>query len=262
MPSSPLVGIAGEDDLDAPDLITPTNLTPGPEKPKVERVNRANGSRPASRGAALPRNAAKTDSAKSILGPEASAELRDRLLTEVNTLASGDDAAHWAHRSLRAKNDLTASDAEQVEVAFQAKLATFGAIAQEEEAATSPETPKPSNGPRSAELAKRLQSRGIDKSVLAVLEPRRIRDRDHVRSVAKQPCLICGRQPSDAHHLRFAQARALGRKASDEFTFLLSGAPPRGAPLRRGSRVVAERWDRSDGCCSRAVAGRSFIAGR
>jgi hypothetical protein len=58
----------------------------------------------------------------------------------------------------------------------------------------------------------------IDKSVLALPEPRRVRDRDHVKSVAKQPCLICGRRPSDAHHLRFAQSRALGRKVSDEFT--------------------------------------------
>ena len=48
--------------------------------------------------------------------------------------------------------------------------------------------------------------------------PRRYRDRDHLRHVMKQPCLICGRKPSDPHHLRFAQPRALGRKASDEFT--------------------------------------------
>jgi hypothetical protein len=47
---------------------------------------------------------------------------------------------------------------------------------------------------------------------------RRIRDREHVKSVAEQACLICGRRPSDAHHLRFAQPPALGRKASDEFT--------------------------------------------
>ena len=65
---------------------------------------------------------------------------------------------------------------------------------------------------------KQRASKTIDKSVLALSEPRRIRDRDHVRFVAKQPCLICGRQPSDAHHLRFAQSRALGRKVSDEFT--------------------------------------------
>jgi hypothetical protein len=34
----------------------------------------------------------------------------------------------------------------------------------------------------------------------------------------QEPCLLCGRTPSDAHHLRFAQPRALGRKVSDEFT--------------------------------------------
>src|SRR4030095_6920372 len=59
---------------------------------------------------------------------------------------------------------------------------------------------------------------GIDKSVLAVPAPRRYRDREHLRHVAKQPCLICGRKPSDPHHLRHLQPRALGRKASDEFT--------------------------------------------
>ena len=51
-------------------------------------------------------------------------------------------------------------------------------------------------------------SKTVDKSVLALPEPRRIRDRDHVRFVAAQPCLVCGRLPSDPHHLRFAQNRA------------------------------------------------------
>jgi hypothetical protein len=58
----------------------------------------------------------------------------------------------------------------------------------------------------------------IDKSVLTIAEPRRIRDKAHLRFVASQPCLICGRQPSDPHHLRFAQPRAIGLKVSDEFT--------------------------------------------
>jgi hypothetical protein len=58
----------------------------------------------------------------------------------------------------------------------------------------------------------------IDKSKLSHPEPRRIRDREHVRFVAKQSCLICGRTPTDPHHLRFAQHRSLGRKVSDEFT--------------------------------------------
>ena len=54
--------------------------------------------------------------------------------------------------------------------------------------------------------------------MLALPEPRRVRDRDHVRYVAQQPCLVCGRTPCDAHHLRFTQSRALGRKVGDEFT--------------------------------------------
>jgi hypothetical protein len=53
--------------------------------------------------------------------------------------------------------------------------------------------------------------------VLTVAAPRRYRNRDHLRFVMQQPCLLCGRKPSDAHHIRFVQPRALGRKASDEF---------------------------------------------
>ena len=58
----------------------------------------------------------------------------------------------------------------------------------------------------------------IDKSVLTLAEPKRRRDKSHLRFVASQPCLVCGRHPSDPHHLRFAQPRALGSKVSDEFT--------------------------------------------
>jgi hypothetical protein len=57
----------------------------------------------------------------------------------------------------------------------------------------------------------------VDKSALALSEPRRYRDRAHLEFVASQPCLLCGRQPCDAHHLRFMQPRALGRRVSDEF---------------------------------------------
>jgi hypothetical protein len=60
------------------------------------------------------------------------------------------------------------------------------------------------------------QPKGIDKSVLAVSAPRRYRNKEHLRYVTLQPCLLCDRKPSDAHHLRFVQPRALGRKASDE----------------------------------------------
>jgi hypothetical protein len=51
-----------------------------------------------------------------------------------------------------------------------------------------------------------------------IAHPRRARDKDHLVFVGKQPCLLCGRTPSDAHHLRFAQPRAMSKKVSDEFT--------------------------------------------
>ena len=97
---------------------------------------------------------------------------------------------------------------------------------------TAPERPAAARrSPRERDEAKRRTRRGtkvIDKSLLTLPEPRRIRDREHVKSVAKRPCLICGRQPSDAYHLRFAQTRALGRKVSDEFTVPLCRGHHRG----------------------------------
>jgi DNA recombination protein Rad52 len=63
-----------------------------------------------------------------------------------------------------------------------------------------------------------VERRPIDKSLLTIPEPKRLRDKDHLRFVASQPCLICGRQPTEAHHLKFSQPSALGRKVSDAFT--------------------------------------------
>jgi hypothetical protein len=65
--------------------------------------------------------------------------------------------------------------------------------------------------------ARKAEEFEIDKSELTIGELRRHRDRVHLRFVASQPCLVCGRSPADAHHLRFAQPRAMGRKTSDEF---------------------------------------------
>lgn len=109
-----------------------------------------------------------------------------------------------------AKNQLSASDAQQVEKAFADKSALIS-----QESLKRDDADSDAGDLNLIENAATLQ---IDKSVLVFPEPRRIRDRDHIRSVMKQPCLVCGRLPSDPHHLRFAQWRALGRKVSDEFT--------------------------------------------
>jgi hypothetical protein len=198
-----LVGIAGEDDLDAPDL---TDSTPETKKVRINRKSGGNGT--GSDGVAgRDRNKSSSASLQAELSAFLSASLRDELLREVEGFNSGDEAALWARRRLAGKNKLSAADAQEVEQAFTTKLAAIPPQIAKSAKATSP-----------VEKAGTLQ---IDKTVLAFPEPRRIRDRDHVRHVIKQPCLICGRRPSDPHHLRFAQCRALGRKVSDEFTIPL-----------------------------------------
>jgi hypothetical protein len=214
-----LVGIAGEDDLDAPDLASPQQQSPGPERPKGNGT--LNGGNLHAPSPAADRSTAKVRSVSREpgLSPEASVELRDRLLGELNELASGDDAALWAHRSISEKNKLTAADAQRVEEGFQARLASFRLTtpSAEPEPAGEAKQPLAHHGVGQIEPRRRPRGKSIDKAALTLSEPRRARDRDHVRHVAKQPCLVCGRQPSDAHHLRFAQSRALGRKVSDEF---------------------------------------------
>jgi ERF superfamily len=206
-----LVGIAGEDDLDAPDLPTPT------AKP-AEGGGRLNGRETKLGQLTAFRRDAKNSSQppSTILTPEASAQIRDRLVAEIVGLATGDDAALWAHRSLGQKNKLIAADADSVEQAFAAKLQALGTIVGDgpqgnAEALLPPVATRPA-------ARKGLRSKRIDKSLLRLPEARRMRDREHVKLVAQQPCLICGRRPADAHHLRFAQNRAMARKASDEFT--------------------------------------------
>jgi hypothetical protein len=229
-----LVGIAGEDDLDAPDLVTPTAPTPTPQRPEGPGNGRLNGQhwnnraqREGPGGYAANGRRPPFISVKTTLRAEQSAEVGDRLLAELGSVSSGEEATLWAHRSLPEKNRLTGADAQRVEEAFQAHIISLAPDAEDErrtggqtaEAKPPAGHPPDVNAPasRTRSRAKRIAG-AIDKSALAFPEPRRVRDRDHIRYVARQPCLICGRQPSDAHHLRFAQHPALGRKVSDEFT--------------------------------------------
>jgi hypothetical protein len=202
-----LVGIAGEDDLDAPDLITPT--MPDPTTARSKPKSRLDG------GPRYPRRQTRrpmvSKASGPVLEPIASAALRDKLIAELKELNSSDEAAAWAHRVMGAKNSLNPRDAEQIELAFQLKLSTVT-------------THEPNvSGPKVQTSRRRARHRttAVNKTVLALPVPRRVRDREHVKAVAKQPCLVCGRRPADAHHLRFAQLPALGRKVSDEFTIPL-----------------------------------------
>ena len=228
-----LVGIAGEDDLDAPDLCAPV---PGGN-------SSVTGVHVPSKRSGNGRMSGAAKAASSILLPiEQSATLRDRLVKEIAGLESQDTAAAWAQEALPLKNTLTATDARLVETAFALKQSAFSL-------GNAPE-PSPRNlppttvaavtpaGPDAAPAAGSLGITGsadghevtrIDKSVLTLSTPRRFRNKEHLRYVAQQPCLLCARKPSDPHHLQFVQPRALGRKASDEFAVPLCRAHHRAA---------------------------------
>jgi hypothetical protein len=210
-----LVGIAGEDDLDAPDLAAPAApVSKKGEIPPPNKKGHHNGSQRQTTRQFSGRLKTFSNPSMSTLAPEPSAALRDQLIAELKDLGSADEAANWAHRVLGVKNTLTAGDGESVELAFQLKLSSFACESKDEP----PISHQNEEDRPHRRRMRRRRSIVVDKTVLALPAPRRIRDREHVKSVAKQSCLVCGRRPADAHHLRFAQSRALGRKVSDEFT--------------------------------------------
>src|SRR5262249_31710714 len=206
-----LVGIAGEDDLDAPDLTDPT---PEADSLSITSKIAGNDGQQGAPNSSVGRSGAKKPASASLkleLPAALSASLPAELLREIEDLGAADGATLWAQRRLVAKNQLSAADARRVEEAFAARLALI--VAQ------SAKTDDVISAPDDQSMTEKASGKPeVDKSVLPFPEPRRLRDRDHIRHVMKQPCLICGRRPSDPHHLRFAQARALGRKVSDEFT--------------------------------------------
>jgi hypothetical protein len=134
-----LVGIAGEDDLDAPDL--PALKLNGGDR-KVETVDDAGRVDGHSAGPARTTGSVTTNGphrkllsrpAKPVLAADASAALRDQLLAEMAGITGTDELSGWAHRSLPAKNKLTSADAQLVERAFGSKL---NAVPGDQEPAT------------------------------------------------------------------------------------------------------------------------------
>src|SRR6266566_2654445 len=111
-----LVGIAGEDDLDAPDL----GAAPKPAAGSQSNGQAAAGKRTAPGDGKLPE-----PSARSVLGLQLSASLRESLIEQMAAINSADEAAAWAHRNLPAKNTLTAADAKIVEERFRARLSAI-----------------------------------------------------------------------------------------------------------------------------------------
>ncbi len=196
-----LVGIAGEDDLDAPDILAES----GPQAPHDAEEGKRR-----SRG-----NAVRMDCVRKPLSK------LSRMSRTTNELKGGEEIALWAHRRLPAKNTLTADDARAVETACQIVL---GALELDADKLQQPPADAASCSPVSARdggvLSKAAgHSRSeVEDRVTPLRKETRRRNKPHLAFVSSQPCLVCRRSPCDAHHLKFAQPRSLGRKVSDEFT--------------------------------------------
>jgi hypothetical protein len=201
-----LVGIAGEDDLDAPDALAgPRGAEPqaplgAASKPAKGVLNRA-----------------------PILQPRRSAELREQLLNQLEALRASEALLAWAKVSLPLKNTLLETDARLVEAAYQTKLDGVPnsphSVVEPAPTMSAELLPGAAAGPNPA-----LQPTPHEAGLAYPKEPPRKRSKAHLMFVREQPCLVCQQTPCDAHHLRFAQPSTLGRKVSDEFTVPLCRA--------------------------------------
>jgi hypothetical protein len=243
-----LVGIAGEDDLDAPDLNGGLDGTLPLASISGELGRHAGpaASPPPSlaSGPAVPGRRKPVRRPRVILPHQDSRALCEQLVAELGVITDFEALTDWGGKIFPAKNTLVTSDAEVIETAFAAKLTELGSaelfrsdtnlgINNAVEPATSGSTGAATKESLSRKLnGQRMKGRSAapgngsadgseavaQPSVTPIGKTLRLRDRDHLRFVSAQPCLACGRSPSDAHHLKFAQGRALGRKVSDEFT--------------------------------------------
>jgi ERF superfamily len=209
-----LVGIAGEDDLDAPDLLRADgpSVSQGSSVSSEQEGGPLHGPSPMKRTTARPSRSSEKRVRLEWRGPptwspDASENLRRELVSELEQLKNSEALAKWAHRALPLKKQLSTIDAQAIEDVFTSRLGQLG----ESESGTPKnlETNSRDNSPPQADPGER--------TVTVIKKPVRERDRDHLRLVASQPCVVCGRTPSDAHHIKFAEQPTMGRKVSDRF---------------------------------------------
>ena len=223
-----LVGIAGEDDLDVPNH---ADRPPGLQETSIPPFQPALRV-PANDGSAFKGSEGRREAgpcpAIAVLSDEESARQRDQLIADLNRLQSSDAAADWVHKNLTVKNALSRPDAESVEASFRIRVLTLepGSAATEGQIAPTKDNDvaplrepgflETTNGSAAAAIIPPPKPAGQRRRVAT--KAIRLRDKEHCRYVTTQPCVVCGRTPTEAHHLRFTQPRALGRKVSDEYT--------------------------------------------
>jgi len=197
-----------------------------------------------------------TPTHRPFLAPDGSARLREAMLAEIGGITSSAAATAWANTMLRAKNTLTADDARAVELAFETRFAGLAGDLAADLAVPDPAPHEASAGSNGSAVdhatsEPTLEGEGAPSGRKPpIAKTVRHRNKEHLKFIRSQPCLVCAKQPSDPHHLPFAQPRALGRKVSDEYTVPLCRAHHREA--HRASKELS--WWQSRGIAPLAVA--------
>jgi hypothetical protein len=224
-----IVGIAGEDDLDAPDANEIRGgIGTAPPGTVTVKASFENGKQLRRTGKAFQ---------SSTLGVDASATLREQLIAECANLESIETAVTWARDALKTKNTLCSADAEMLERAFAQRMSALEGHSESTSAEINSRLPSANRIAQDGTNANGSNpSSDSDTRSLIVPGPRR-RDKAHLQFVASQACLVCGRKPCDPHHVRIAQPRALGRKVSDEYAVPLCRSDHRDLH-RSGDEVV------------------------
>jgi hypothetical protein len=175
------------------------------------------------------------------------------LISELKQLEGPDALASWAQRSLPLKNQLSTADAQAIESAFTIRLTQLGEAVQVSE---------PPNHQANGHGGQPCRSEAGSDEVTVIGKPMRERDRNHLRFVAAQPCLVCGRTPSDPHHIKFAEQRALGRKVSDRFTVPICRLHHRELHRRGNERAWWQRYGIDPLAIAATLWGRSHTLGQ
>ena len=260
-----LVGIAGEDDLDAPDLPVAAVSSEAQKNPSRPEQGPSGYDQPAidvkpGKPPQVSKRRLRTEKAKPAgLPPDASENLRHQLIAELEQLVEPGGSRHLgAARPPRCPKPARDDRCPNGPSRIRARLSQIG------EATVPPESDKADGHPGQS------PSTEINaEAVIAIGKPVRERDRDHLKFVATQPCLVCGRTPSDAHHIKFAEQRAMARKVSDRFTVPICRLHHRELHRRGNERawwenqgidplpIAASLWERTHAVASVAVASDS-----
>ena len=249
-----LVGIAGEDDLDAPDL----EAVAGTARP-IRRTGRLGKPQtgtlmPPGHRQFPPPGPRYPLRVPPILAADPSAQLRDRLLAELGDLQSSDEAADWANRSLPAKNTLIVADAQLVEDGFRIKMAALGRGTARRSSARPPKTrmrqPKnPGNLVRQGLRTGRGRHSGQD-------HPPARQGPPQIRLLTALP----GVRPFTRRRPPSALCPASSARPQGQRRVHCPGVPcpsSRVAPAWRRGRVVARDQDRSAADRAQALAARA-----